>query len=162
MMNKKRLAALAMSAVMAAGTVSIPVNAADFSDGAAVQEATAEAETLTVDVVEDETPAVGDSQVIDSRWENTNTENPKLIVRMKDDNGTYEFSPEAKDYKKVSTPASCESAGGYIWTVVFMDQEFKSDFVKTSDALGHDWKEAEFVTVTAPSCEGKRVTGITS
>ena len=45
-MNKKRLAALAMSAVMAAGTVSIPVNAADFSDGAAVQEATAEAETL--------------------------------------------------------------------------------------------------------------------
>ena len=155
MMNKKRLAALAMSAVMAAGTVSIPVNAADFSDGAAVQEATAEAETLTVDVVEDETPAVGDSQVIDSRWENTNTENPKLIVRMKDDNGTYEFSPEAKDYKKVSTPAPCESAGGYIWTVVFMDQEFKSDFVKTSDALGHDWKEAEFVTVTAPSCEGK-------
>ena len=77
-MNKKRLAALAMSAVMAAGTVSIPVNAADFSDGAAVQEATAEAETLTVDVVEDETPAVGDSQVIDSKWENINTETPNL------------------------------------------------------------------------------------
>ena len=30
MMNKKRLAALAMSSVMDAGTVSIPVNAADF------------------------------------------------------------------------------------------------------------------------------------
>ena len=47
MMNKKRLAALAMSAVMAAGTVSIPVNAADFSDGAAVQEATAEVEAFS-------------------------------------------------------------------------------------------------------------------
>ena len=42
MMNKKRLAALAMSAVMAAGTVSIPVNASAFSDGtdAVAQEAT--------------------------------------------------------------------------------------------------------------------------
>ena len=155
MMNKKRLAALAMSAVMAAGTVSIPVNAADFSDGAAVQEATAEAETLTVDVVEEETPAVGDSEVIGSKWESINTETPKLTITLQDTNGTYTFSPEAKDYKKVSTPASCGSAGGYIWTVVYMNQEFKSDFVKTSDALGHDWKEAEFVTVTAPSCEGK-------
>lgn len=36
MMNKKRLAALALSAVMAASTVSVPVNAADlFSDGTA-------------------------------------------------------------------------------------------------------------------------------
>ena len=50
MMNKKRLAALAMSAVMAAGTVSIPVNAADFSDGTAVQE---EVAVQSVDVTED-------------------------------------------------------------------------------------------------------------
>lgn len=34
MMNKKRLAALALSAVMAASTMSFPVYAADFSDGA--------------------------------------------------------------------------------------------------------------------------------
>ena len=40
MMNKKRLAVLAMSAVMTASTVSMPVNAMDFSDGAQVKEAT--------------------------------------------------------------------------------------------------------------------------
>ena len=34
MMNKKRLAALALSAVMATSTMSFPVYAADFSDGA--------------------------------------------------------------------------------------------------------------------------------
>ena len=56
MMNKKRLAALAMSAVMAAGTVSIPVNAADFSDGAAVQE---EVAVQSVDVTEEDPDAVG-------------------------------------------------------------------------------------------------------
>ena len=33
-MNKKRLAALTLSAVMAASTMSFPVYAADFSDGA--------------------------------------------------------------------------------------------------------------------------------
>ena len=33
MMNKKRLAALALSAVMVASTMSIPVNASAFSDG---------------------------------------------------------------------------------------------------------------------------------
>lgn len=60
MMNKKRLAALALSAVMAAGTVSIPVNAADFSDGAAVQEATAEVEAFSEDVTEETPDAVGD------------------------------------------------------------------------------------------------------
>ena len=37
MMNKKRLAALALSAVMATSTMSIPVYAADFSDGTAAE-----------------------------------------------------------------------------------------------------------------------------
>ena len=67
MMNKKRLAALALSAVMATSTMSIPVYAADFSDGATTTEAapaasafTSDVEVQTAEPVEEETPdAVG-------------------------------------------------------------------------------------------------------
>ena len=67
MMNKKRLAALALSAVMATSTMSFPVYAADFSDGATTTEAapaasafTSDVEVQTAEPVEEETPdAVG-------------------------------------------------------------------------------------------------------
>ena len=49
MMNKKRLAALALSAVMATSTMSIPVYAGDFSDGATTEAAPA-ASAFTSDV----------------------------------------------------------------------------------------------------------------
>ena len=84
MMNKKRLAALAMSAVMAAGTVSIPVNAADFSDGAAVQE---EVAVQSVDVTEETPDAAGATvtSVVEKEWKNTDTATPTLIVTVTTD-----------------------------------------------------------------------------
>ncbi len=77
MMNKKRLAALALSAVMTTSTMSIPVYAADFSDGADIvtQEVAPQAETSSTDAeaqsveVTDETPDaagdVGEAYVVD-------------------------------------------------------------------------------------------------
>lgn len=61
MMNKKRLAALALSAVMAASTMSFPVYAADFSDGGNAQAKTfsAEVEVPAAEVTEETPDSVG-------------------------------------------------------------------------------------------------------
>ena len=87
MMNKKRLAVLAMSAVMAAGTVSIPVNAADFSDGTAVQE---EVAVQSVDVTEDAVDAAGATveKKKKKEWKNVETDSPSLVVTETYDDGT--------------------------------------------------------------------------
>src|SRR5699024_2473957 len=58
---KKRLAALALSAVMAASTMSFPVYAADFSDGGNAQAKTfsAEVEVPAAEVTEETPDSVG-------------------------------------------------------------------------------------------------------
>ena len=60
-MNKKRLAALTLSAVMAASTMSFPVYAADFSDGGNAQAKTfsAEVEVPAAEITEETPDSVG-------------------------------------------------------------------------------------------------------
>ena len=152
MMNKKRLAALAMSAVMAAGTVSIPVNAADFSDGAAVQEATAEAETLTVDVVEDETPAAGeDLSLVEGsiKWDMDKA----TVTYQATDNATGKTETRTIDAKKVETKASCEVGAGFYLEASILGQTYTSTTKETGDPLGHNWVKKEDVTKQATCTE---------
>ena len=152
MMNKKRLAALAMSAVMAAGTVSIPVNAADFSDGAAVQE---EVAVQSVDVTEETPDAAGATvtSVVEKEWKNTDTATPTLIVTVTTD----AEGETAKDYEvttgftKQTVNATCTQEGGYTWTVTYMGKTFVSDFVKTADKADHVYEEVKTI-VTHPNC----------
>ena len=153
MMNKKRLAALAMSAVMAAGTVSVPVNAADFSDGAAVQE---EVAVQSVDVTEETPDAAGATvtSVVEKEWKNTDTATPTLIVTVTTD----AEGETAKDYEvttgftKQTVNATCTQEGGYTWTVTYMGETFVSDFVKTADKADHVFEEYK-KTIEEATCE---------
>ena len=132
MMNKKRLAALAMSAVMAAGTVSIPVNAADFSDGAAVQE---EVAVQSVDVTEDVVDAAGEITITNATW-GTDLSTPSLTVTVNGEKETY-----TTGFEKKEIPATCTTKGGYKWYIKIYDEPFLSDLVETTDALGHQLEE---------------------
>ena len=128
MMNKKRLAVLAMSAVMAASTVSVPVGAADFSDGTAgaeVQAAT-EAADFSADVdaqaLEADTtdaPAVADAinfkSVEEKEWRDIKTASPSLVVTVTYENGESKEVTITDGFQKQSTDASCEQPGGYTW-----------------------------------------------
>ena len=132
MMNKKRLAALAMSAVMAAGTVSIPVNAADFSDGAAVQE---EVAVQSVDVTEEDPDAVGAIEIEVVGWgDDMNT--PSLTVKVNGEEETY-----TKGFEKQEIPATCTQKGGYKWYIEIYGEPFLSPLVETVDMLGHAYGE---------------------
>ena len=116
MMNKKRLAALAMSAVMAAGTVSIPVNAADFSDGTAVQE---EVAVQSVDVTEDAADGVASpAYVTDAKSANFDDETGWVVYYKKPADGQ---SGEAQKYEGQGTlekdaTATCEHGTLWHWT----------------------------------------------
>ena len=78
MLNKKRLAALGLSAVMVASTASLPVSAADFSDGGIATQSDVAAdetedfgvETANVEVNDDAQDAVG-ATVTKVEWNNT-------------------------------------------------------------------------------------------
>ena len=120
MMNKKRLAALALSAVMAAGTVSIPVNAADFSDGAAVQEATAEVEAFSEDVTEETPDAAGavSNYAVDKASVVWNLE--KGTVSFNVTNGTetpvvYTDKQAEKQLVEGFETATCTVGQKYVW-----------------------------------------------
>ena len=81
MLNKKRLAALGLSAVMVASTASLPVSAADFSDGSDVVAAqngvvTDESEDFGVETADVE-DAVGTENSVN---ENSDAENPAVDV----------------------------------------------------------------------------------
>ena len=151
-MNKKRLAALAMSAVMAAGTVSIPVNAADFSDGAAVQEATAEAETLTVDVVEEETPdavAAEEAKVDTEREITFDEKNDKVLYYLVGVKDQQSKAATRVDY----TEATCEKNATYK-----LQATLEGNYTATSNpievegtALEHNW-QSKTVVIYSGDC----------
>ena len=78
MMNKKRLAALALSAVMAASTMSFPVYAADFSDGAT------ETAVQSVEVTEDAADGVASpAYVTDAKSANFDDETGWVVYYKK-------------------------------------------------------------------------------
>ena len=153
MMNKKRLAVLAMSAVMAASTVSVPVGAADFSDGAAGAEAQAATETadFSADVdtqaLETDTadvPAVSAAitSITEKEWRNVETDSPSLVVTETYEDGSSKDITITTGFSKQEVEATCQQEGGYTWAITYNGKPF-SYFVKTSEKTDHNYVEEE-------------------
>ena len=147
MMNKKRLAALAMSAVMAAGTVSIPVNAADFTSTPVQEDFTAGAAVQSLEPTEDNVDAVGApvKDRTDSHWV-TDKENPSVVITT-----TYEGEEPTEETVTKATEgavftlteikATCKEGAGYYWTLKYKDDEFKSPTVTEGQPAGHKYED---------------------
>ena len=163
MMNKKRLAALAMSAVMAAGTVSIPVNASAFSDGtdAVAQETTevtdfgsdAATQSAEVEVAEDVVEAAEASGVtFVPGSDNWDTKTGKVTYKVK--NADDEDETREGQGTKVTEAATCETNEKYYWklTVVGSVEIQSQETEVPNSALGHNWKE-DSVLIQAGSCK---------
>ena len=166
MMNKKRLAALALSAVMATSTMSIPVYAADFSDGATagaevqVQSdftsdaaGSANVEVQVAEPVEETVEAVGDqlpgAPTIDERSIVFYYEEPGYgTVMMYKLKGSDEYHKvqAVKDEAK-STAATC-IAPEKIWLKATVDNKtyYSKSWFEGESELGesaHDWDVQE-------------------
>ena len=166
MMNKKRLAALALSAVMATSTMSIPVYAADFSDGATagtevqVQSdftsdaaGSANVEVQVAEPAEETVEAVGDqlpgAATIDERSIVFYYEEPGYgTVMMYKLKGSDEYHKvqAVKDEAK-STAATC-IAPEKIWLKATVDNKtyYSTSWFEGESALGesaHDWDVQE-------------------
>ena len=89
MMNKKGLAALALSAVMAASTMSFPVYAADFSDGATTTEAAPAASAFTSDVEVQTAEPV--EETLDAVGENLQTE-PGTVMEVEENSIKFYYN----------------------------------------------------------------------
>ena len=172
MMNKKRLAALALSAVMVASTMSFPVYAADFSDGGNAEVTTFTAETAAPVIDETEnvdgvgTESKGYVLDPDSVVFHYNEEGVEDFTvtfnRVNPDKDVQEGTAVAETEKR--TAATCVDPG-YLWMVVEIDGQVfhsgKTDDKKTAfviedePALDHDWVKLDnqgYVT-TQPGCE---------
>ena len=157
MLNKKRLAALSLSAVMAASTISIPVNAADFSDGTDVvaQEAegfSAEAESQSIEVTEDTKDSVKDatpSYTVDGVvffYNDENYDDYTIIIRKSTAGGQKQYETttiQKAGGKIVEEAANCEHAQRLKMTISFGEnQYFESGWynVKNGDLKReHNW-----------------------
>ena len=138
MMNKKRLAALALSAVMAASTMSFPVYAADFSDGATTTEAapaasafTSDVEVQTAEPVEETVPAVDDTNgkkvnkdSVTFWYNNENHKDFEVTYKLENDGTEYSVmaNPDDAEYKK----ADCVNYGQVRPKVTILGEEFES------------------------------------
>ena len=186
MMNKKRLAALALSAVMAASTMSFPVYAADFSDGGNVEVATFSAETATP--VVDETEDVEGVGVTSEGY----IVDPTSIVFHYNEEGVEDFTVTFNRYvpgtdkkqadtavaevgKKVAAtckgaPVDGEGTPGYFWMKVTIDgQVFWSGetddpttafVIEDEPAPKHKWVETDRKVITAPTHDDSGISHI--
>ena len=117
MLNKKRLAALGLSAVMVASTASLPVSAADFSDGSDVVAAqsdvvTDESEDFWVTENDAAQDSVKENEAIDRGSDDWNIADEKVY---------FTVSGLKKEYKIKVEPireASCDKDGEYLCTVL--------------------------------------------
>ena len=145
-MNKKRLAALTLSAVMAASTMSFPVYAADFSDGATagaevqVQSdfasdaaGSANVEVQTAEPVEETVPAVAtddtngkkvDKESVTFWYNSVNHKDFEVTYRLEGDKNEYSVmaNPDDAEYKK----ADCVNYGQVRPKVTILGEEFES------------------------------------
>ena len=183
MMNKKRLAALALSAVMVASTMSFPVYAADFSDGGNAEVTTFTAETAApvVDETEDveSVGATSEGYVLDPdsvvfHYNEEGVEDFTVTFDRVSPDGTkrQQYTTVAKEGKR--TAATCKGASfdgttkgqpGLLWMTVEIDgQTFWSGDVDDTTAafviedepgLEHDWEKLdnEGYVIDQPTCE---------
>ena len=112
MLNKKRLAALGLSAVMVASTASLPVSAADFSDGSDVVAA-------QNDVVTDES---ADVEVNDDAQDTAGGEVTAFTGKYNADTGKIDYTyngellhADVDPELTVKTDAKCETDGSVIY-----------------------------------------------
>ena len=140
MMNKKRLAALALSAVMAASTMSFPVYAADFSDGATTTEAapaasafTSDVEVQTAEPVEETVPAVAADDTNGKKVDKDSVTFWYNSVNHKDFEVTYKLEGDDKEYSVMANPddaeykkANCVNYGQVRPKVTILGEEFES------------------------------------
>ena len=164
MMNKKRLAALALSAVMATSTMSIPVYAGDFSDGTTETSVSiqsdftsdagdANVEVQTAEPIEETVETVGDqlpgAATIDEGSIVFYYEEPGYgTVMMYKLKGSDEYHKvqAVKDEEK-STAATC-IAPEKIWLKATVDNKtyYSTSWFEGESALGesaHDWDVQE-------------------
>lgn len=172
MMNKKRLAALALSTVMVASTMSFPVYAADFSDGGNAEVTTFTAETAApvidetenVDGVGDESKGyVLDPDSVVFHYNEEGVEDFTVTFnRVNPDKDVQEGTAVAETAKR--TAATCTKPGllwmkvtidGQVFTSGNTDKEDEAFVIEDEPALDHDWVKLDnqgYVT-TQPGCE---------
>ena len=140
MMNKKRLAALALSAVMAASTMSFPVYAADFSDGATTTEAapavsafTSDVEVQTAEPVEETAPVVAAGDTNGKKVNNDSVTFWYNDKNHKDFEVTYKLEGDGTEYSVMANPddaeykkADCVNYGQVRPKVTILGEEFES------------------------------------
>lgn len=145
-LNKKKLAALAMSAVMAASTMPFPVLAEEFTDGT-------------------ETPVVEQAEVVAYDGDTTDTTakpyEGKIAWKYADGKGTASYAgvDENGNSITVTIPATvkeekkadCENDGWVVLTVDIGKVSYDSDRISTDKKLGHKWVEQDKVTVSKPA-----------
>lgn len=149
-LNKMKLAAAMMSAVMAASSMPVTAFAADFTDGGAGVEAQADFAAEAVEVVETPEAAVDAEITIVDAWI---TEDGKVHVEYDDG------SEDTTTYKATSTvkPATCTTGKITTWTStekIVIDGEAKYIYAMFNDEkpLGH--KEGKTVTTFTPADTG--------
>ena len=163
-MKKKKIVALAMFAVMVAGTMPVPANATDFSDGMTGIETQEAAEIEDFRAGEDE-QTVENAEIIPDdagltiksvgakEQRDIESDSPSLVITVTTDEGTSDVII-TDGFTKETQPATCRQEGGYTWAISYLgipEYTFESDFVKTSEKTDHVFIDIA-QTVIPPSC----------
>ena len=169
MMNKKRLAALALSAVMVASTMSIPVNASAFSDGTAAVADTFSSETAgqALDVTEEVPEDAGNTsdayevakETIKFHYKEEGFEDFTVTYQMRNlnDNTLSEVQTAKASVLEETDPTCTEP--GYLWMVVKLygveypsgETDDKTTAFVTEPKLGHKMEEVRRQTIESPT-----------
>ena len=155
-LNKKRLAALAMSAVMAASAVPFPVYAEELSAGDAVVAEEATVEPIAEEVTE--APEVGATvgTVVTSTIKFYYNSDADYGVSFEWSNGVKEkwtqADTDAKKVTKETVAATCTQGEKIVLKATIGGTEY-SEIVKTGTELAeHEYERKEKVTVE-PTCD---------
>lgn len=163
-MKKKKIVALAMFAVMVAGTMPVPANATDFSDGmtgietqeaAEIEDFRAGEDEQTVENAEiiPDDAGLTIKSVVAKEWRDIESDSPSLVITVTTDEGTSDVII-TDGFTKETQPATCRQEGGYTWAISYLgipEYTFESDFVKTSEKTDHVFIDIA-QTVIPPSC----------
>ena len=139
MLNKKRLAALGLSAVMVASTASLPVSAADFSDGGIATQSdvvTDESEDFGVetnDDAQDSAKAAAEVDEASLRWDR---EGKKLYYKLVGVDKEQSVDITVVELQK----ATCQAGGKYLLTAAKAlpgEKDARTEVETTAALIGH-------------------------
>lgn len=152
--SKKRLAALAMSVMMAASVMVFPAYAEE-SEGEPVTEAvTTEATSETVESSENGISLLSaDQGFIVDRLSAVFDNQGNVTYTMTNGNPAENYTKTATATKEILKEAACEQDRVYRWVaVVEGDVQLASgEYTEANTALQHQWEETKRQTVTAPT-----------